>query len=227
MNLSQTSNATRRNKTERFADFSFSKIATAFLGIFLVGIAIAFNARAGLGNDPIGILYDGVRASFHLSSDQLGMASNIVNIAVLILVFFVRRHYVNLGTFIYILPYGFAVDLGNRIFEACFPASLSFLQRILVAGMGSLCLYIGVALYITIDIGLDPFTGLVMSIKDMIKGEYRVVKIVFDIFCTIIGFLMGGKLGLVTVLCAVIAGPLIQFFSGLFSKLLSRLHIMK
>jgi uncharacterized membrane protein YczE len=227
MNLSQTSNDTRRNKTELFADISLSKIGTAFLGIFFVGIAIAFNARAGLGNDPIGILYDGVRAFFGLSSDQLGMASNIVNIMVLILVFFIGRHYVNLGTFIYILPYGFAVDLGNRIFETCFPVDLTLFQRILAAGIGSLFLYIGVALYITIDIGLDPFTGLVMSIKDLIKREYRVVKIVFDILCTIIGFLMGGKLGLITVLCAVIAGPLIQFFSGLFSKLLSRLRIIK
>lgn len=226
MDLSQTNNAENEKKAGIFAGISFPKIATAFVGIFFVGIAIAFNARAGLGNDPIGLLYDGVRAFFHLSADQLGMASNIVNIAVLILVFFIGRHYVNLGTFIYILPYGFAVDLGNMIFKAVFPGNLTMPLRILAAAIGSVCLYIGVALYITIDIGVDPFSGLVMTVKDFLKKEYRVVKIGGDIICTIIGFLLGGKLGAITIICAFIAGPCIQLFSGIFSKLLSKAHVI-
>ena len=50
------------------------------MGIILVGTGVAFNAAAALGNDPVGIVYDGIRSALNLSSEQLGMASNIVNI---------------------------------------------------------------------------------------------------------------------------------------------------
>ena len=49
-------------------------------GIIFIGIGVSFNASAALGNDPIGIVYDGIRSALNLSSEQLGMTSNIVNI---------------------------------------------------------------------------------------------------------------------------------------------------
>ena len=55
------------------------RIILAILGIILVGTGVAFNAAAALGNDPVGIVYDGIRSALNLSSEQLGMASNIVN----------------------------------------------------------------------------------------------------------------------------------------------------
>ena len=75
------------------------RIILAILGIILVGTGVAFNAAAALGNDPVGIVYDGIRSALNLSSEQLGMASNIVNIVLVVIIFFWERHYVNIGTF--------------------------------------------------------------------------------------------------------------------------------
>ena len=97
---------------EQLRQIKLWKVIFAAVGILLVGTGVAFNARAALGNDPIGIIYDGVRNAANLTAEQLGMTSNIVNIVLLVLVFLADRHYVNLGTFIYLIPYGFAVDLG-------------------------------------------------------------------------------------------------------------------
>lgn len=85
----------------------------AVIGIFLVGTGVAFNAAAALGNDPVGIMYDGIRNALGLTGEQLGTASNIVNIILCVVVFFTGRHYVNIGTFIYIIPYGMIVDIGE------------------------------------------------------------------------------------------------------------------
>ena len=73
------------------------KIVLAAAGIVMVGMGVAFNAAAALGNDPVGIVYDGIRNTAQLSAGQLGMASNIVNIVLMILVFCLDRHYVNIG----------------------------------------------------------------------------------------------------------------------------------
>ena len=47
------------------------RIILAILGIILVGTGVAFNAAAALGNDPVGIVYDGIRSALNLSSEQL------------------------------------------------------------------------------------------------------------------------------------------------------------
>jgi len=197
------------------------KLVLAFVGIILVGTGVAFNAAAALGNDPVGIVYDGIRNAANLSPEQLGMASNIVNIVLVITVFFLGRHYVNIGTFIYIIPYGVVVDLGGRLFHIIFQSqTLPF--QIAGAAIGCLLLYTGVAMFITADIGLDPFTGLVMVIKDKAGKEYRVVKVCFDIGCILLGFSLGGKLGVITIITALTAGPVIQFLSDIMGRLMKR-----
>ncbi len=171
------------------------------MGIILVGTGVAFNAAAALGNDPVGIVYDGIRSALNLSSEQLGMASNIVNI----------------GTFIYIIPYGFVVDLGGRLYHMLFKVQTLPVQ-IAGAAIGCFLLYMGVAMYITADVGLDPFTGFVMTIRDKVNKQFRVVKVCFDICCIVLGFVLGGKLGIITILTALAAGPVIQFLAEIVQK---------
>lgn len=193
------------------------RMILAVTGITLVGTGVAFNAAAALGNDPVGIVYDGIRNATDLSADQLGMASNVVNLVLVVIVYFLGRHYVNIGTFIYILPYGFIVDQGGKLYHALFRVQTLPVQ-IVGAAVGCLLLYVGVAMYITADIGLDPFTGVVMVIRDRVGKEYRTVKICFDIGCIILGFFLGGRLGVITVITALSAGPVIQLFADMMQK---------
>ncbi len=202
---------------------NISEIILAFVGIVLVGVGVAFNAAAALGNDPVGIMYDGIRSILGLTSEQLGTASNIVNVLLMILVFFTGRHYINIGTFVYIIPYGFVVNLGGKLYHLLFPVQ-TFPIQILGAVIGCLLLYTGVAMYITADIGLDPFTGVVMVLRDRLKKEYRYVKIGFDISCIIIGTLLGGKLGAITIITALSAGPVIQFLSDQMIKIREKIR---
>lgn len=202
------------------------KMILAIVGILFVGTGIAFNAGAYLGNDPIGIVYDGLRNVLGLSAQQLGMASNFVNFALTAVVFWLGRRYVNIGTFIYIVPYGTIVDLGGKLYRILFPVQTLPLQ-ILGAFTGCILLYFGVAMFIVADIGLDPFTGTVMLIRDKVKKEYRTVKICFDAGCVVLGIISGGRLGVITVVTALAAGPMIQFFSEKISKCMARIAAHK
>mgnify|MGYP003397837846 FL=1 len=194
-------------------------IVLAIVGIFFIGTGVAFNAAAALGNDPIGIMYDGIRNVAKLSPEQLGMASNIVNISLVVLVLLLNRHYINIGTLIYIVPYGTIVDMGRKIYYVMFKVQTLPTQ---IIGVGCLFLYLGVAMFIVADIGLDPFTGIVMVLRDKCKKEYKVVKICFDIVCILIGFTLGGKIGIITILTAATAGPVIQLFADCIKKQLKR-----
>ncbi len=165
------------------------KCIAALFGIFFVGAGVAFNAEAGFGNDPVGIFYDGIRVLCGLNEAQLGMASNIVNVAVALALVFVGRRYVNVGTLIYILPYGFFVSLGNRMYEMVLSGE-GLVTRVIGVVSGSMMICIGVAIFIVADIGVDPLTGLTMVMGEKLKLTYRKAKVLFDLILTIAGFLM-------------------------------------
>ena len=197
-------------------------VLIALIGVLLVGVGVAFNNCAGLGNDPVGIVYDGIRNVTGMGAEQLGLASNIVNLSLALLVFFTGRKYISVGTLVYFLPYGFFVELGILLYQLLAPETGGLAVQIAFSVVGCLLLYLGVAVYITMDIGVDPFTGIVLVIRDAVKKEYRIVKIIFDITMIILGTVLGGKLGAVTIITALTAGPVIQFFSGELHRILIR-----
>ena len=197
-------------------------VLIALIGVLLVGVGVAFNNCAGLGNDPVGIVYDGIRNVTGMGAEQLGLASNIVNLSLALLVFFTGRKYISVGTLVYFLPYGFFVELGILLYQLLAPETGGLAVQIAFSVVGCLLLYLGVAVYITMDIGVDPFTGIVLVIRDAVKKEYRIVKIIFDITMIIMGTVLGGKLGAVTIITALTAGPVIQFFSGELHRILIR-----
>lgn len=197
--------------------FTLKNILTALMGVLLVGVGVSFNNCAGLGNDPVGIIYDGIRSITGMNAQQLGMASNMVNLALVILLWFTGRRYVSLGTLIYFLPYGLFVDFGNFLYRHL-AVSDGLAVRIGFSVAGCLLLYLGVAFYIAVDMGVDPFSGVVLVLRDVSGKEYRFVKIAFDLTMIVLGTILGGRLGVVTIVTALTAGPVIQYFTGLVKK---------
>lgn len=195
----------------------YQRILIAIIGIFFVGLGIAFNAGTLFGNDPIAILYDGMRSVLGMTQEQLGLISNAVNVAMIVILFFIGKRYINIGTLIYILPFGLFVSIGTYIYNLLINQD-SFAQRVIGAVIGCSATYFGVALFIVVSIGLDPFTGVVMAIADKIGWNFRKTKICFDIVMVLIGYLLGGKLGIITLITVATAGPAIQYFADTMKR---------
>ena len=184
----------------------------ALSGIFFIGTGVAFNAMAHLGNDPVGIFYDGIRNTMGLNQAGLGLASNLVNVGFLCVLFFIGRKYLNVGTLIYILPYGTCVSAGTWLYSKIFLLD-TIPVRILASAAGCLLLYFGVGIFIAVDIGMDPMTGMAMVIRDRLGWDFKRGKWLLDGTITIVGFVLGGKLGIVTIVTALSAGPAIQWIA--------------
>jgi uncharacterized membrane protein YczE len=203
-------------KNKSYENF-LRKILIAIVGVALVGIALAFNSSAMLGNDPVAVFYDGVRNLCGLPREELGLVTNLINCAFVVTMFILGRKYINIGTFVYAVPMGSFIDLGFKIHQMLnIPNTLNW--RIFTAFGGCLMLFLGVGIFIAVDIGMDPCTGIVVILKDKIKSQYKTSKIICDICMLILGFTFGGKIGAVTVIAALIAGPTIQKVSEVFDK---------
>lgn len=193
----------------------------ALLGVLLVGIGVAFNNQAGLGNDPVALFYDGVRKLLGLETSMLGMVSNGVNTVLAIFLLFTGRKYLNVGTLIYLLPYGLFVTLGSWLYSILI-INPGMPLRIFCSVLGCLLLYFGVALVISMDIGVDPLVGSVLVLVDFTGKEFRFVKIVYDICLCVIGTLCGGTIGVVTIITAFTTGMGIQFFTELIQSIMKK-----
>ena len=191
----------------------------AEIGILMIGIGVAFNAMAQLGNDPVGIFYDGIRNALNLTPQQLGMASNGVNVILFIILCLFGRKFLNFGTLLYVIPYGTFVTIGTALYPKIFTSD-ALMVKILGGFTGCLLLYVGVGLYIAMEIGLDPMNGISLLLMEKLKLDYSKTKWLFDGTLTVVGFILGGKLGVITLLTALTGGPGIQMTIKLGKKLI-------
>lgn len=201
-------------------DYKIPNIIDIFLTLFasiLCGMGCGFVNFASLGMDAIGIFYDGIRNVLKLSPEQIGTASYVVCFILSVFLLIVARKYVSIGSVIYILMYGFFANVGTVMWEHLISGD-NLIIRILVAILGFLILYIGLGIFIAVDIGVDAFTGVMLWICDITKKDMKIVKPVCDIGLTIIGAVLGGTLGAFTFISIILGGICLSAITKQFQK---------
>ena len=196
-------------------------VILAVLGAILCGLGCGFINYASYGMDSIGLFYDGIRNVLKLSGEQIGTASLVVSVILSVFLWFADRRYVSIGSVIYIVLYGTFANIGTIMWDHLVPGG-AVPVRIVVAALGLMTLYFGLGLYIAIDIGVDAFTGVMLWLCDITHKDMKKVKILFDLSLAVIGFLIGGHLGIVTPVSIVIGGPCISFLTGRIQALYFR-----
>ena len=76
----------------------------------------------------------------------------------------------------------------------------------------------GCSLYQTADLGVAPYDSLALALQDHLHKPYFGCRVFTDALCAVITFLLGGLVGIGTLVCAFGLGPFIQFFNGLVSE---------
>ena len=111
----------------------------------------------------------------------------------------------------------FAVGLSSQFFydfltahfaqAATLPAQLPWVAAAVV------CTSLGISLHQTSDLGVAPYDYLALGLRDHTPLPYFCCRLFTDTLCALLAFLLGGLLGLGTLICAFCLGPPIQFFN--------------
>ncbi len=213
------------NIRSRFHLPSIGDVILTVIGAVLCGLGCGFINFASLGMDAIGLFYDGIRSMLNLAPDQIGTASYIVCFILSVFLWFADRRYVNIGSIIYIIMYGAFANIGTVMWEKLAPRGGIYLNA-LISALGLLILYVGLGIYIAVDIGVDAFTGVMLWLSNVTHKEMKYVKIAFDLGLALIGFLLGGTLGIITPVSIIIGGPCISFLTGHIQALYFK-HLLK
>lgn len=173
-----------------------------FWGLGLYGFAMALMLRANLGLDPWDVLHQGLAPRLGLS---FGMTVNLIG-AVVLLLWWPLRQRPSIGTVCNILAIGTAVDLSLMILPS--PEGYAMRFAWLVAGI----VLNGIAggAYIGAGLGPGPRDGLMTGFCRRTGLPVKWVRTGIEIAVLAIGWLLGGTVGLGTLLYAMTIGWIVH-----------------
>lgn len=184
------------------------------VGLVFYGLAVAFMVVGGVGLGPWDVFHQGISLLTPLSFGQAMIAAGL---AVLIYSVIGPKVRVGIGTVLNMLLIGIWCD----IFLALpgFPHPTSWTVGLALFVVGVVLCGVATGLYITAGLGAGPRDGFVMGIAKTTGASVRVVRTLTEVTVLGLGWLMGGSVGVGTVLFALTAGPLMQYFLRVFRGL--------
>ena len=194
----------RRQVRTLLRDRPGRRLTQLYLGLVLYGASMALMIRAALGLNPWDVFHQGV-------AERLGLSFGTVTIlvgALVLLLWIPLRQRPGIGTISNVIVIGLAVDAALAVLPA--PGSLAVRLPMLLGGI----VLNGIAggAYIGAGLGPGPRDGLMTGWVRRTGGSVRVVRTVIEVTVLAVGWLLGGTVGLGTVLYAVSIGPLVHVF---------------
>lgn len=174
------------------------------IGLWLYGATMALLVESGLGLDPWDVFHEGLTHHLPLTFGQVVILVG----AVLLLLWVPLRQRPGIGTVLNVVLIGIAVDVTLALLPT--PDALGVQVGFLLVGVvGN---GIAGALYIGADLGTGPRDGLWTGIVRRTGRSVRLVRTSLEVTVLAVGFVLGGTVGVGTVLYALAIGPVVQLF---------------
>ena len=174
------------------------------VGLVLYGWSMAMLIRSGLGLDPWDVFHQGLANHLPITFGQV----TILVGALVLLLWIPLRQRPGIGTVLNVFVIGLAADAGLGAMAAV--SGLSGQIAMLLGGVVANGL--AGALYVGARLGPGPRDGLWVALTKRTGHSIRVVRTVLEVTIVAIGWLLGGVVGVGTVVYALTIGPIVQFF---------------
>jgi len=190
---------TRWNGWRQFArDFVVIQI-----GFLLFGVSIDIMVQAGLGTSPWVVLEKAL--TLHLPI-TLGQATIAVALVVTLIDVLLKQP-LGWGTIANMLSIGLWVDWLKPLVPAA-PANVWIQIPYLL--LGTLVMGFATAVYVGVNAGAGPRDSLMLAVARLAKVGVRRARTFLEVGVVIVGWLLGGPVGLGTVIFALAIGPAVQ-----------------
>lgn len=218
----------RAGEKERSAQPGFLQTWGVRVVLLLVGLTIAHLGvtlflLADLGSDPFNVMIQGLH---RLCSNAVSVTHGSVHVAVSLLIVLVLlvvdRSYVRIGTFLCMILGGPIIDVFNLLLGGIVNSGSALPVRVIAVVLGCGILAFGMTIVIKSQAGTGPNDLVAVVISDKGKWKFGLIRILVDIGFALTGFLLGGTVGVGTVICLAVVGPVAQVFMPFSEKLCGR-----
>ena len=183
------------------------KYIQAVTGITMIGIGVAFNYMANLGLGPWGVLHDGISKTINITYGQAGILTSLISL----LLWIPLKQKPGIATIFDAFWIGLTADFIINII----PVSQTLIIQILYLITGITLIGLGTAIYVGGDLGAGPRDGIMVGLEKLgLKIGTARTLLEFVVFS--IGFLLGGKVGIASIIIVLSIGRVLQVFMPYF-----------
>ena len=195
-----------------------------FCGLIVAHLGVTLFLLADQGADPFNVMIQGLRLLVirtGILSPTHGTVHMAICFLIVLILLIVDRSYVKLGTLVCMFCGGPIIDFftwmlqGFGIDRAALPVKLA----VLILGCGILAF--GMSIVIRSEAGTGPNDLVAVVISEKSGIRFGIVRVVTDILFVLTGFLLGGRFGIGTIICAFLVGPVAEFCMPLSASLVA------
>lgn len=191
-------------------DRKWKRIIMTVIGTVFTGVSVGILRKAELGTDPFTAFVTGCANAVHSS---YGILYPIIIGILLILVFFIDKHYIGLGTILNLFIIGAVADFSLKLLNVLYEADTWMIRGITLA-IAIFVLCFASSLYIAADLGVSSYDAVSLIMADKKIAQYRFCRIFTDVICVLIAYVLHAQdcVGIGTIITAFGMGPIVQFF---------------
>ena len=199
------------------------RVILLMIGLTIAHFGVTLFILADLGSDPFNVLVQGI---FRTISGILfwsfithGRVHIVICFLIILALLAVDKSYVKIGTILCMIFGGPIIDIFTVVLAPIFSISDSLIFKIVLLALGCVILAYGMTIVIKSDAGTGPNDLVAVVISDKSKKKFSIVRIIVDVSFVVIGFVLGGSLGIGTIICAFCVGPVAGHFLPINEKL--------
>ena len=199
------------------------RVVILIIGLTIAHLGVTLFLLANLGTDPFNVLIQGLHRLIGSTKITHGTVHISICFLIILILLFIDRSYIGIGTVICMFCGGPIIDFFTLLLGPLFAGEVSLIVRIAVNFLGCVILAFGMTIVIKSEAGTGPNDLVAVFLSDKLKKPFGIVRVIVDLIFTGIGFALGGTVGIGTIICAFLVGPVANFFFPTVEKTVKNL----
>lgn len=189
------------------------RVILLLIGLTIAHLGVTLFLLAELGSDPFNVMIQGLYRSLPWPDFMThGYVHMVVSFGIILVLLVVDRSYIRIGTLLCMFLGGPIIDVFTAALGSIINARSPMVLRLAALVAGCVILAFGMTVVINSKAGTGPNDLVAVVISDKTRRKFGAVRITVDVCFALTGFLLGGTLGLGTIICAFLVGPAAQVF---------------
>lgn len=198
------------------------RVVLLLIGLWIAHLGVTLFLQTNLGSDPFNVFVQGLFRAIPWpawAGMTHGRVHLLVSLLIMVVLLVVDRSYVGIGTVLCMALGGPIIDVYTLWLSPFLNETLPLAVRVPMLAVGCVILAFGMTIVIRSQVGTGPNDLVAVVLSDKSGKPFGPVRIGVDLTFALVGFALGGVVGIGTIICAFLVGPAAQLFFPVSEKI--------
>lgn len=198
------------------------RVVLLLIGLWIAHLGVTLFLQTNLGSDPFNVFVQGLFRAIpwpEWAGMTHGRVHLLVSLLIMVVLLVVDRSYVGIGTVLCMALGGPIIDVYTLWLAPFLNEKLPLAVRVPMLAVGCVILAFGMTIVIRSQAGTGPNDLVAVVLSDKSGKPFGPVRIGVDLTFALVGFALGGVVGIGTIICAFLVGPAAQLFFPVSEKI--------